>query len=653
MASRETPGRCSHGTGRLRYLSSLNRLVSALRAADRATLFAIAAGALLVAAVLRASWTCDDAFISLRTVDNFVNGFGLRWNVSERVQSYTHPLWLIAVALFYLPGRSPDVALLLPSLVATTGFIAWFVARARDRWLAGALLLLLLSSKAFVEFSTSGLENPLLHLLLLGFLLAVTRTLETSTGLGRVFAFTAGLLVTRMDVLVLIAPALVLAAWRARADLRRTRTWLGLAPLVVWHIFSLLYYGFLFPNTAYAKLATAVPLAEATAMGWQVLVANLEHDPFTLCTIALAIAIGLARRRPLGMLLALALFAWLVYWVVIGGDFMLGRVLTPPLCVAVVILLDGLPAALRRPAPIGAVALVVVAALLPRTALLGPPRRAERGWLPEHVTDERAIFHAMTGLFGRASEEDPRSHRWVRDAMKSVAGGERVIAARSVGFVGYYLGPQIHIVDEFALCDPLLARLPATPSWSPGHFERTVPAGYLDTLRTGQNRLRDPAMARAYDELSRILRDPIFSATRLETVLRWTVDPPSMIPPDYQVRHVAETILAGAPGDGAPVGDAGVLRTDRQGLSVDLAGPAAVVGLQAALEGDDHYRIALRRRGEIVWSTSVTPEDPRPGRLRMVDLSLPERLSIDSVLIQGRRGDYKYHVGLVRLVRAP
>ena len=40
------------------------------------------------------AWVGDDAYITFRTVDNFVNGYGLTWNTSERVQAYTHPLWM-------------------------------------------------------------------------------------------------------------------------------------------------------------------------------------------------------------------------------------------------------------------------------------------------------------------------------------------------------------------------------------------------------------------------------------------------------------------------------------------------------------------------------------------------------------------------------
>ena len=49
----------------------------------------------LIAFVLvNTAWLSEDIYITLRVVDNFVNGYGLTWNVAERVQAYTHPLWL-------------------------------------------------------------------------------------------------------------------------------------------------------------------------------------------------------------------------------------------------------------------------------------------------------------------------------------------------------------------------------------------------------------------------------------------------------------------------------------------------------------------------------------------------------------------------------
>src|SRR3954470_21478862 len=72
-----------------------------------ATLFAWCCALALFAAILHAAWLCEDAFITLRSVDNWVNGYGLRWNIAERVQSYTHPLWLLCLTPVYWLTRSP------------------------------------------------------------------------------------------------------------------------------------------------------------------------------------------------------------------------------------------------------------------------------------------------------------------------------------------------------------------------------------------------------------------------------------------------------------------------------------------------------------------------------------------------------------------
>ena len=69
------------------------------------TLYSIALGALALLfayAFYATAWVVDDAYITFRTVDNFVNGHGLTWNVAERVQAYSHPLWMFLVSACYL-----------------------------------------------------------------------------------------------------------------------------------------------------------------------------------------------------------------------------------------------------------------------------------------------------------------------------------------------------------------------------------------------------------------------------------------------------------------------------------------------------------------------------------------------------------------------
>jgi hypothetical protein len=62
----------------------------------------------------------------------------------------------------------------------------------------------------------------------------------------------------------------------------------------------------------------------------------------------------------------------------------------------------------------------------------------------------------------------------------------------------------VHVVDELALTDPLLSRIPYVygSEWRPGHLPRKIPEGYLDSLLTGQNLLVDDCLRRYYDPLT-------------------------------------------------------------------------------------------------------------------------------------------------------
>ena len=85
----------------------------------------------VVLAVAARGWMGDDAFITLRTVDNFVAGHGLRWNVAERVQAYTHPLWLFVLALPYSITREPYLTTLAINLDIPVVWVGWTVGLAR------------------------------------------------------------------------------------------------------------------------------------------------------------------------------------------------------------------------------------------------------------------------------------------------------------------------------------------------------------------------------------------------------------------------------------------------------------------------------------------------------------------------------------------
>jgi arabinofuranosyltransferase len=224
-----------------------------------------------VVILLRNAWLCEDAFITYRVADNWTNGYGMRWNTVERVQVYTHPLWMILVAaLHYVAGDVYFAAMVL-SLVCS-GVAVWLLlSRAMTSTAQRVVAIALVTfSKAFVDFSTSGLENPLSHLLLVLFFLEYLRP-DGRRSFRRMIRWTGLLLVTRMDLVWLLLPALAHVSWKGKTWRRRHwRAWLGPWPFFGWELFSLLYYGFLFPtprtpsSPSICRFARCSPRASAT-----------------------------------------------------------------------------------------------------------------------------------------------------------------------------------------------------------------------------------------------------------------------------------------------------------------------------------------------------------------------------------------------------
>ncbi len=469
--------------------------------------------------VLQNAWVSDDAYITFRTVDNFLHGYGLRWNIAERVQSYTHPLWMLLLAggAFITRADIATVSIAL-ALLCSVGAITIYglgIARSAPAALLGITILSV--SYAFTDYATSGLENPLTHLLLALFFLVALRFPATPRTAFILALLAALATLNRMDTLLLFLPSLAHAFWQQR----RPRTLLlmlaGFLPFILWELFSLLYYGFPFPNTAYAKLNTAIPAGELAHQGLYYLVDSLSRDPVTLFSMAAAlVTIAATRSRP-HIPIALGMFLYLLYVIKIGGDFMSGRFLAAPLFCAVVVL-----ASHPFEEPDARWMLPFFAIFVLQFSI--PP------YLPhihddndKGVVNEQDYYYKATGLIRTNRHTTRPDHEWVMFAMRDRAIGKTLVEQDFVGLYGYYAGPDIHIVDRLALNDALLARLPAQwhPVWRIGHFKRTIPLGYLDTLREGDNRIHDEALAAYYDKLTPLIRGDLFAPGRLREIWRF------------------------------------------------------------------------------------------------------------------------------------
>ncbi len=116
-------------------------------------------------------------------------------------------------------------------------------------------------------------------------------------------------------------PTLLYAWWvssQRKKDIGKVL--LGFLPMLIWELFSLFYFGFPFPNTAYAKLNTGISNSLLILQGLDYFLNAINWDPVTVFGILLAgFALYLVPDKKF-LTLFVGVLLYLAYIVWIGGD---------------------------------------------------------------------------------------------------------------------------------------------------------------------------------------------------------------------------------------------------------------------------------------------------------------------------------------------
>ncbi len=434
----------------------------------------------------RQRWLAEDAYISLRYARNWARGLGLVFNPGERVEGYTNFLWTALLGLGARAGLDLEALALGLGMLCTAGTLLAWIALARRLVPAPAQvpvgLFALVANYSWACFATSGLELPLLSLLL-GLSLCALDPLREPRGphaararLARAAAAGALLalaVATRPDALLFgVSAGVLLLAPRAgeaggpgwlparvaRARLASCAAGFALLylPFTAWRV---AYYGEWLPNTFHVK-ASAAWWSQGGLYLWELLrrYSLWAYAPLALWALWRWLS---GRARPDPLVAALVAYAALhtLYVVRIGGDFMEARFLAVLLPFAYLLLERGLRAALRAPWLRGAAlaSLVLTSAFSPSVLPVGAIRDGitdERSWAPYVQLWKRA-----GAVFG---EELPR---------------DALVATDAIGAFGY--ASDLPLLDVLGLVDPHVARQPLARRSRPGH-EKLAPIAYLE-----------------------------------------------------------------------------------------------------------------------------------------------------------------------------
>ncbi|MFH1374545.1 MAG: hypothetical protein ABII79_12195 [bacterium] len=263
-------------------------------------------------------FTQDDAYISYRYVQNYLNGDGLVYNIGERVEGFTNFGWVIYLILWGALGVNYILVSKITGFLfgAATIVLVYFLARLvfadRDRWVSFLPVYLVAASMSHAYWSPAGLETAAFGFLVIFSLYCYLRRnwwlilgLLLLVWIRPEGALVAGLLVLVETVVEKRFPRFCLSA--------------GLIAFVLslpYVVFKIWYYGSLLPNPFYAK--TGFSLEQATS-GLEYAGRFFRH--YWLYGLSLVVPVFFFRRLP-KMARSIWLFAvlYVVYIILVGGD---------------------------------------------------------------------------------------------------------------------------------------------------------------------------------------------------------------------------------------------------------------------------------------------------------------------------------------------
>lgn len=300
-------------------------------------------------------WIGDDGFINLRVVRQLLAGNGFVFNMGERVEAVTSPLWVLLLTLLASSGvQLEDATVLLGMLLAGGGFALCCYASMRSYEAQdpsepiylpfGALAYA--ATPAAWDYVTSGLENSL-GLCWLGASAYLTVSMaqlpRPALALGDARLDRRSLLtalvvglgpVVRPDYALLGLPlGLLLLTYVTGLRSRLFVAGAGALPGLLFQIFRMGYFASLVPNTAFAKEAFVSWWQQGLHYLWNTVGLYWLLLPFG------CLLLGLSSTRR-GSLQPAARVRWalllggllhVLYVVRVGGDFMHARMLLPGL----------------------------------------------------------------------------------------------------------------------------------------------------------------------------------------------------------------------------------------------------------------------------------------------------------------------------------
>ncbi len=511
--------------------------------------------------LLKNAWLCEDFWIGARQVEQLFAGNGLRWNTHERVQLFTSVLGFFLTVVGRVFTADYFINFAAQALIFNTLLLVLLAKLLRSSGKYCVAVLLLLASNTFMDFTWSGLHNIVGHAMIVGYLLLWKELALSSSTSNSTIKFNVVLLAIavglaplfRHDFAILVWPPAAMAFWRYHGllqnDLKAALIFVFLLPLTIWTTFSLVYFGFPFPLSAYAKLGGDLPRIEWIINGAQYYLYTISTDFPTFIVILVALLMLMFCGGYIGRSLAAGMLLHLFYTAYSGADYMGGRFFTYVYLLSVIALVTN-GRVIYKPIDVSnskvshiprfdlsnwkryylclpAACAVIWMFALEHTPLKSPlyyGGRDEARLFLGGIADERSGYHYSSNIlsyieYKRGNTNIFPNHYWVLLGKIAARSNAPVIHVCNMGMTPYNMRLDQKIIDVNGFSDALQARLPGL-STRPGHILRRLPQGYLKSVAENDALIADYELNEYYKKLRTVTQSPqLFTYERLSAII--------------------------------------------------------------------------------------------------------------------------------------
>ena len=251
--------------------------------------------------LIRNAWVSQTAYFLFRSIENFVQGYGLVFNPGERVLPISQPLWPIILGAVYsltlnvfhysIHSQLYFIVIFF-SIAFTLIAISLYAFRYSKQMLVIVTgFIVLTSSKAFVDYSTSGFENPLIHLLIILSFIGYEQMINSANE-DRKWVIWLPILISmtallKWEAALLVLPLLVVVFSKSRNRVNTNAKLAAFLPFLFFLLITFLYYGVIVPNDLIARLHSDVGILRFIRQGVMYIFHSIDYDPVSILVIVL------------------------------------------------------------------------------------------------------------------------------------------------------------------------------------------------------------------------------------------------------------------------------------------------------------------------------------------------------------------------------